>query len=374
MSIKNNKVYLFTLIIFIWTIFFNYLQNIIDYHTIINYIFWIVILFGCTISFNNGYKRNKYKDILFKDILIFTLLYIIIYYLFGFIVGFQKSPLNFGLFNVIKNLIKYVTLKVIIESVKYYLVKENNTKIFIIIVTILFIVNNIDIKHLIGLVEMPKELFKYISSNVIPTVMYGVVGTYIIENSSLKANLLLQIIPIILIYTISIAPNLDWYLYGVFHTVYLLLVHTYLKYQIEKREQTVENAKSNVFSLIPITVIFVILILFVLGIFVYVPIGVMSNSMKPHFERGDIIIYKKIQNVDNIKVNDIICYQSDNIKVMHRVVKIEIVNDKKYFTTKGDNLLSNDPLKVKEEQIIGTIVFTIPRLGYPSVWLYELLN
>ena len=109
-------------------------------------------------------------------------------------------------------------------------------------------------------------------------------------------------------------------------------------------------------------------------LFTYVPIGVMSNSMKPIFERGDIIVYKKIKNINDIKENDIICYQLDNIKVMHRVIKIENINNKKYFTTKGDNLLSNDPLKVKEEQIIGTIIFTIPRLGYPSVWLYELLN
>ena len=50
------------------------------------------------------------------------------------------------------------------------------------------------------------------------------------------------------------------------------------------------------------------------------------------------------------------------------------LNNKKYFTTKGDNLKSNDPLKVKEEQIIGIIKFTIPKLGYPSVWLYELLK
>ena len=34
----------------------------------------------------------------------------------------------------------------------------------------------------------------------------------------------------------------------------------------------------------------------------------------------------------------------------------------------------DNPLKVKEEQVIGTIVFPIPRVGYPSVWLYELLN
>ena len=374
MSIKNNKVYLFTIIIFIWTILFNYLKNIINYHNIINFIFWITILIISITTFNKGYKRNKYKDILFKDILIFILLYVIIYYLSGFIVGFQQSPLNFGLSNTIKNLIKYVLLRIIIETTKYYLIKENNTKIFIVITTILFIIINIDINYIINLLEQPKELFKYFSNTIIPTTIYGIVGTYIIKNSSLKSNILLQIVPLILTYTIKISPNLDWYLYSVFHIVYLLLLYTYLKYEIDKREKTEQKAKKNIYSQIPIISISIIMILFVLGIFTYVPIGVMSNSMKPIFERGDIIVYKKVKNINDIKENDIICYQLDNIKVMHRVTKIENINNKKYFTTKGDNLLSNDPLKVKEEQIIGTIIFTIPRLGYPSVWLYELLN
>lgn len=374
MNIKNNKVYLFTIIIFIWTILFNYLKNIINYHNIINFIFWITILIISITIFNKGYKRNKYKDILFKDILIFILLYIIIYYLSGFIVGFQQSPLNFELSNIIKNLIKYVLLRIIIETVKYFLIKENNTKTFIIITTILFIIINIDINYIINLLEQPKELFKYFSNTIIPTTIYGIVGTYIIKNSSLKSNISLQIVPLILTYSIKISPNLDWYLYSVFHIVYLLLLYTYLKYEIDKREKTEQKAKKIIYSQIPIISISIIMILFVLGIFTYVPIGVMSNSMKPIFERGDIIVYKKVKNINDIKENDIICYQLNNIKVMHRVIKIENINNKKYFTTKGDNLLSNDPLKVKEEQIIGTIIFTIPRLGYPSVWLYELLN
>lgn len=374
MRIKNNKVYIFTIIIFLWHIFINCLSHITQYYTILNYLFWLSILTISIIVFRKGYTRNKYKDIILKDVIVFILLYIIIYYLLGFIVGFQRSPLNFSIINITKNLIKYLSLKIIIESIKYYLIRENNTQIFTIIITIIFIIVSVDINYLINLMELPKELFKYISSNIIPIFMYGIIGTYIIKNASLKTNLLLQIIPTLLTYTIPISPKLDWYLYGVFHIIYLLIIYNYIKYEIEKREITLEKAKNNIISLIPITSVFFAIILFVLGIFTYVPVGVMSNSMKPIFERGDIIIYKKMDNVENIKINDIICYQLDNIKVMHRVIKIETINNKKIFTTKGDNLLSNDPLKVKEEQIIGTITMTIPRLGYPSVWLYELLN
>ena len=119
---------------------------------------------------------------------------------------------------------------------------------------------------------------------------------------------------------------------------------------------------------------FSILILFVLGVFKYVPIGVMSNSMENIFVRGDIVVYEKINDIDILKEQDIICYQLDNIKVMHRIVKINEYNGKKFFVTKGDNLTTNDPLRVSEEQIIGRIKFVLPKIGYPSVWLYEYLK
>lgn len=374
MSLRNNKVYIFVIILFIWNILICCLKNITIYSNVINYIFWIIILICCLILFRKEYKRDKYKSIIYKDVLVFVLIYIIVYYLLGFVVGFKKSPLSFQFINIIVNMIQFVSLRLIVETVKYYLIKENNSKLFIIMVTILFIIINIDINYIISLFGSGTELFKYISSTVVPIVMYGIVGTYIIRNSTLTTNLLLQLVPLVLVYTIPISPNMDWYLYGVFHIIYLYIVYAYVKFELDKREQTEKKAKASVYSTLPVIIIFIILILFVLGKFSYVPLGVMSNSMKPEFERGDIVIYKKTKSVDEIVNNDIVCYQLDDIKVMHRVIKIENINNKKYFVTKGDNLKTKDPLKVNEEQIKGKIKFVIPRLGYPSVWLYELLK
>lgn len=374
MEVKNNKVYIFAITIFIWNIINYYLEGITKYSGLLNYLFWIITLAICIISFKNEYKRDKYKDIIFKDIIMFILIYIIIYYLSGLLLGFKKSPLSFEIFNILKNLIYYVLLIAIIETSKYYLIKENNSKIFLILITIIFIIARLDINYLNSIDNNYTEIFKYLSSNIIPLTLYGIVGTYLIKNSDSKTNIILQLVPSILMYTIPISPNLDWYLYGMYHIIYLSIIYIFIKYEIEKREENNERAKKSIVSLIPVSSISVILVLFVLGIFNYVPIGVMSNSMNPIFERGDIVIYKKTNNINTIKKDDIICYQLDNIKVMHRVIKTEKINNKKYFTTKGDNLKTNDPLKVNEEQIIGVIKFTIPKLGYPSVWLYELLK
>lgn len=374
MKVVNNKVYIFSLILTIWIFISCYLEYIFKYTNIINFIFYLTILIICIFLFKKEYKRDIYKTTIFKDIVIFVLLYLIIYHMLGFVIGFKRSPLSFDIISIILNLSNFVLLRAILETIKYYLIKENNSKLFLILITILFIIINVDITNILNLLNKNTELFKFLSSTVVTEIMFSVVGTYIMKNSDLKSNLLLQLIPIIIIYTIPIAPNLDWYMYSVFHIIFLLIIYLYTKYEIEKTEQEDKIARNNIISLIPMLTIFISLILFVLGIFSYVPLGVLSNSMKPIFERGDVVVYHKIKDIKSIELNDIICYQLDDIKVMHRVVKIENINDDLYFTTKGDNLKTNDALKVKEEQVIGIIKFRIPKFGYPSVWLYEFLN
>lgn len=374
MKVKNSKVYLFLLILLVWSFIFNLLNMYIDYANVINYVVWIVVLIICFKLFNDEYKRDKYKEIIFKDVLIFVLFYVIIYYLLGFVVGFEKSPLSFSLFNIIRNLLFYVGLKFCMESVKYYLLKENNTKLFVLFITLLFVLFNIDFKYFIGLFYDSILTFEYVCKTIIPLFVFGVLGTFLITNSDLKTNLLVQLVPVVLIYLIPFAPNLDWYFYSIFHIIFALVLYFVVKYEIEKREVTVKEANKSIFTFIPFLVIFIVSILFVLGVFKYVPLSVASNSMKPLFSRGDAIVYKKVKDIDKIVVDDVVCYRSDDKIVMHRVVKIEKINGKKYFTTKGDNLSANDPFKVKEKQILGTIKLVVPKIGFPSVWLYEFLK
>ena len=37
----------------------------------------------------------------------------------------------------------------------------------------------------------------------------------------------------------------------------------------------------------------------------------------------------------------------------------------------GDNNNAPDIKKVDEDQILGKVIFTIPKIGYPSIWLND---
>ena len=83
---------------------------------------------------------------------------------------------------------------------------------------------------------------------------------------------------------------------------------------------------------------------------------VSSNSMRPEFEKGDIIFIKKQENYE---IGDIITYQTkDNNLVTHRVIE-KYGND---YITKGDSNNIEDEEKIKPEQIKGKLIIKIKKL------------
>ena len=127
---------------------------------------------------------------------------------------------------------------------------------------------------------------------------------------------------------------------------------------------------------IPIIVLMIMLICFVAGLFKYKPVAIMSNSMKPKFSRGDVVIISDIEQKDvgNLKIGDIIVYRLDNSRVIHRIAEIKEYNGKLFFRTKGDNNPTVDRDYVEKEQILGVVEMVIPKIGYPTVWLSELFQ
>jgi len=75
----------------------------------------------------------------------------------------------------------------------------------------------------------------------------------------------------------------------------------------------------------------------------FMPMTVESNSMSPTFKKGDLIIVKEIDDVNDLKEGDVITYwthiDGKRVKNTHRIVKVNL-NDQgqlESFTTRGDN-------------------------------------
>ncbi len=94
---------------------------------------------------------------------------------------------------------------------------------------------------------------------------------------------------------------------------------------------------------------------------------VLSGSMEPTYHTGSLIYVKAIDHIE-LKSGDVITFMLDeNTIATHRIV--EVVPDEKdpealRFRTKGDANNTVDGGLVHYKNIIGTPVFSIPKLGY----------
>lgn len=87
---------------------------------------------------------------------------------------------------------------------------------------------------------------------------------------------------------------------------------------------------------------------------------IISNSMLPYYEPGDILILKE-ENPSNIKIGDNVTYmgkkgQVKGLVVTHKVVDRREEDGKYYFTTQGTNNEVADP-EIDESQIYGKVIY-----------------
>lgn len=92
-------------------------------------------------------------------------------------------------------------------------------------------------------------------------------------------------------------------------------------------------------------------------------------SMQPSFHAGDLAILRTSTSYD---VGDVAAYRSDTLKtiVMHRI----LTKGPAGYTFKGDNNDFVDPGVVTDEQLLGTLVLRLPKVGAGVRWLVDPLH
>lgn len=83
-----------------------------------------------------------------------------------------------------------------------------------------------------------------------------------------------------------------------------------------------------------------------------------TNSMLPILDSGSTGFYYYVNEYTELFVGDIVSYYVEwrDSYVIHRIIGIGQDEQGLYYITKGDNLVKEDPYKVRQEQIKGVLV------------------
>lgn len=378
---KNKSLYLIVLLISIYLLFYNFLNDLFDsniYNFIITPIFWMVISIICYYINKSKKSKNRQANDVLQTVLISSITYLIVFFLMGLIFGYSYSPYRHDFISIISNMCRICLIIPMCEYVRFVLIKTGkNDKVLYFITTIVFSFTMINLGIFQNSFINFYTLFEYLFGTLFPNIVCSFLLSSIVQKSSYIPAIIYRLIINITIVLLPILPNVNWFISSIVNIVFILLTYLYIDYQNLKFNNIVPKRKirkDNPLKIVPFYCLVIIFVLFVIGIFKYQPITIMSNSMKPIFSRGDIVIVEKINNISSYKEGDIIVFNYKNRIITHRIVKIKVRDNKYYFKTKGDNNNVVDNFIVSEEEVMGRIIFSIPYLGYPTVWLYEMTN
>ena len=101
------------------------------------------------------------------------------------------------------------------------------------------------------------------------------------------------------------------------------------------------------------------------------PLTILSGSMTGTYDIGDVVVVKTVKTAD-LKVGDVITFQpfsDDPSLTTHRIEQIVYTSDGREFVTKGDANGAPDLKPVTDDQVKGKVWYSVPKVGYVSVFV-----
>lgn len=83
---------------------------------------------------------------------------------------------------------------------------------------------------------------------------------------------------------------------------------------------------------------------------------------------GDLVILKGVHSLEDVQIGDVIVWKRGRGPIIHRVAVKDNDGESFYFRTRSDKYQVMDR-KIRVDDIVGEVIFSIPYLGYPSTWL-----
>ncbi|GKU27200.1 S26 family signal peptidase [Clostridium folliculivorans] len=95
---------------------------------------------------------------------------------------------------------------------------------------------------------------------------------------------------------------------------------------------------------------------------------VLSGSMSPTFNAGDVIIGKST-DIKDLRSGDIITFKYNDSLTTHRILSISNEDKNLVFQTKGDYNNVKDLELVKGQDIVSKYLFRVPLIGFVIVYM-----
>ncbi len=317
--------------------------------------------------------RFKVKSAIIQLALIIGFFQVVIYVIGGLFSGFGKSPLSFTPTGIITNLFFAGSMLLGMELSRAWLINHlarHHTFLALAFVGLLYTLLAIPLSQITSL-TLALESVTFLNSTLLPSLAENLLATLLALLAGPLAAIAYRGMMQAFWWFSPILPDLPWAFKGLIGTavpiIGLVVVNSFYSAQAGRGKPRRQANEGFPVGWIIISIIGVVIIWFAVGLFPFHPSVVLSGSMRPMMEAGDVVIIAKVP-ADVIKEGDVIQFRkAEKITVMHRVVEIQETEEAKLFITKGDDNDRPDTDPVIPQNVVGKVVFTVRKIGWISI-------
>ena len=304
--------------------------------------------------------------------------YLAVFFMIGFLLKeIAASPYSLSAVGILTNLGNAIPLMILREWCRDYSLgvirfRCRRQMAAISMLVIFMTVSSISLSRW-GSITGTEELFIYVAVNILPAVTQQILLTVLVYYGGATAGICYQGIIEVFLYIFPVLPSLPWIAQsslGIAYPVFLAVFTREMYGMLQKKVKKIKKRDSAFYVGVMLAVAFC---WFCVGVFPTYPSVVLTGSMEPNIDPGDVILIDKItaeKEIYRLTAGDVINFDREDITITHRV--IEVMYDEAgnvSFLTKGDNNHSPDIEPVNPNDINGVVEHVVPKAGIPLLLL-----
>jgi len=316
--------------------------------------------------------RRRHQEVFIWAAVISALALIAAVYAVGLLEGYGKSPYDQSFSGIVINIFYLGSMLLGIELARARLINylfRKKPLTGVILTAIIFTIFAFAPGRLFSF-ETGLDGARFVGNTFLPALAENALASYLALLGGPLPAITYRGLLVAYQWFMPILPDLNWVTWALIGTfvpafclamVYQLYRSEVLRIRSREQESPVGWLITSVFS--------VVMIWFAVGVFSIFPNVIISGSMRPHIDVGDIVIVKSVE-AELVEVGDIIQFieLEQQIRINHRVIEIrEDDRGQPLFVTKGDanNSIDSDPVIV--EQLKGRVIQVIPKIGWITI-------
>ena len=315
---------------------------------------------------------NK-KEVLLLSIII-AVLYVLLLQGMGIFFGFYKNPYFVNTSLLIKTIIPVAAIIASSEIFRSTMLAQKNAFATVFAFLSCLIAEVLSFSNLAQITSFNKFM-DLMGLNLLPAIGANLYYNHVSRRYGALPNIIFRLITTLYSYFMYKITATSDVIVAMIKLVIPIVMYALISalYEKKKRPAIKKGRKLSALSTILTSVIVVSIAMLISCQFRFGAIVIATESMTGEINKGDMIIYEEYKK-QTIDEGQVIVFLEDGNRIIHRVVKIEIVENEKRYFTKGDANVDMDIGFRTDKDIVGLTDIKVSYIGYPTLWLRALLE